>query len=42
MGELFKEASDQFKAQRKAIDDYHRETAAEKKVAEKEVLVMPH
>jgi len=35
MGELFKEASERFKARRKAIDDYHRGIAAEKKVAEK-------
>ena len=35
MGELFKEASEQFKARRKAIDDYHKGIAAENKVAER-------
>ena len=35
MGELFKEASEEFKVRRKAIDDYHKGIAAEKKVAER-------
>ncbi|KIJ92955.1 hypothetical protein K443DRAFT_13211 [Laccaria amethystina LaAM-08-1] len=35
MRNLFKEASEQFKARRKAIDDYHKQVAAEKKLEEK-------
>jgi len=31
MGDLFKEASEKFKAQRKAIDNYHKAIAAEKR-----------
>jgi hypothetical protein len=35
MGDLFKEASERFKILRKAIDDFHKEIAAEKKAQEK-------
>lgn len=35
MKDLFKEASEEFKAQRKEIDDYHKKLAAEKKAKEK-------
>ena len=35
MADLFKEASDCFKAQHKVIDDYHKEIAAQKKAVEK-------
>jgi hypothetical protein len=35
MGDVFKEASERFKVQRKMIDDYHKGIAAEKKAAEK-------
>jgi hypothetical protein len=35
MGDLFKEASERFKALRKAIDDHHKQIAAEKKAEEK-------
>ena len=36
MGNLFKEASEQFKARRKAIDDHHKALAAEQKLADRE------
>jgi PHD/YefM family antitoxin component YafN of YafNO toxin-antitoxin module len=35
MGDLFKEASERFKALRKAIDDHHKQIAVEKKAEEK-------
>ena len=35
MGDLFKEASEQFKARRKAIDDYHKQIVAERKLEER-------
>ncbi len=35
MGDLFKEASEKFKAWRKAIDNYHKAIAAEKKEEER-------
>ena len=35
MGDLFKEASEKFKARRKAIDDFHKAIAAEKKEEER-------
>jgi hypothetical protein len=35
MADVFKEASEQFKARRKAIDDHHKALAAEKKLADR-------
>ena len=36
MADVFKEASEQFKARRKAIDNYHKAIVAEKKLADRE------
>jgi hypothetical protein len=42
MRDLFKEASERFKAQRKAIDDYHKQIAANRKAEEKAQKVAEH
>ena len=42
MADLFKEASDCFKAQCKAIDDYHKEITAQKKAVEKACKAEEH